>query len=318
MDNAITLNSNSNTTRLLTREKPILEQKPEYTIESKLFLPPNPERKGEGGLRTKGYFKKSYDNKLLISIVTVVYNGEKHLEQTINSVLEQGYENVEYIIIDGGSTDGTLDIIKKYEDQIDYWVSEPDNGIYNAMNKGTSLCCGDYVAFLNADDWHNGDTVETIVNALYECPTIDYIFGNVAMYKNDISECVFNENLQNYKNYMPFGHPSLYLKRSVLLNIKFDEKYKVIADYNLVLTLINENYSYVYIDKILANYRIGGISSTSNLDAEHFTLFRKHFGLMQAISNHILRLKNKHIRSKYRKIKHLVRKILVKYKLISL
>jgi len=98
---------------------------------SKLFLSEGENRKGEGGQRTKGHFKKSYEKKPLISVITVVFNGEKYLEETITSVINQTYENVEYIIIDGGSTDGTLDIIKRYEDKIDYWVSEKDNGIYD-------------------------------------------------------------------------------------------------------------------------------------------------------------------------------------------
>jgi hypothetical protein len=108
--------------------------KEDEKFDTYLFLPEGENRQGEGGLRIKGYFKKSLDNKPSISIITVVYNGEKYLEETIKSVITQTYDNVEYIIIDGGSTDGTLDIIKKYEDYIDYWVSEKDGGMYNAIN----------------------------------------------------------------------------------------------------------------------------------------------------------------------------------------
>ena len=305
------------TTKLLTKEKPLLKQKTEYKLERKLLLSPNSERKGEGGLRTKGLFKKSYENKPLISIVTVVYNGEKYLEQTIKSVLDQGYDNVEYIIIDGGSIDSTLDIIKKYEAQIDYWVSEPDIGIYNAMNKGTSLCSGDYVAFLNADDWYNKDTVEIVVNRLARKQKVDYLFGNVAMYENGTISWVFKENLKKHKSNMPLGHPSLYLKRSVLLTKKFDENYKIVADYDLVLRLVNENYSYAYIDQTLANYRIGGISSTGDLAAEHFTLWHNHFGLIQAIDSYMLRHTNKTISQRYEKTKYLIKKFLDKHKLIT-
>ena len=133
-------------------------------VQSVLFLPPNPERKREGGLRTKGYFKRSYDEASalsdnsplpLVTIITVVFNGEKYLQQTIQSVINQTYDNVEYVVIDGGSTDGTVDIIRKYEDKIDYWVSEPDQGIYDAMNKGIQLAGGEIVGLINSDDCYH-------------------------------------------------------------------------------------------------------------------------------------------------------------------
>ena len=146
------INRTYSTTSLLTTKKPDILPNLEDQFETLLFLPKGENRKGEGGLRTKGYFKKPYEDKPLISIITVVYNGEKYLEETIQSVINQTYDNVEYIIIDGGSTDGTVDIIKKYEDQIDYWVSEKDTGMYNALNKGFSCAQGDYLGWLNADD----------------------------------------------------------------------------------------------------------------------------------------------------------------------
>src|ERR1700742_4639960 len=114
----------------------------------------------QGGLRLKGIKKQSEIDNPLVSVVTVVYNGAKHLEQTINSVLNQSHKNVEYIIIDGGSTDGTLDIIKRYEDKIDYWQSERDGGIYFAMNKGVSLAKGELIGILNADDFYLLDTAK--------------------------------------------------------------------------------------------------------------------------------------------------------------
>jgi DNA-binding NarL/FixJ family response regulator len=108
MTNIICLDEKYSTTRLATKEKPEIVNDPEDKFETVLFLPESESRKGEGGLRAKGYFKKSYDDKSLISIITVVFNGEKYLEETIQSVINQTYDNVEYIIIDGGSTDGTL------------------------------------------------------------------------------------------------------------------------------------------------------------------------------------------------------------------
>jgi Glycosyl transferase family 2 len=105
-----------------------------------------------GGLRTQGLFKDFDPRRPAISIVTVVYNGEKYLEQTIQSVINQSYDNLEYIIVDGGSTDRTLEVIAKYNNYINYWVSAPDHGIYPAMNKGTRLATGSHILHLNADD----------------------------------------------------------------------------------------------------------------------------------------------------------------------
>jgi hypothetical protein len=105
-----------------------------------------------GGLRTRGLFKSAPADLPLLSIVTVVYNGSKYLEQTIQSVIHQSYPHLEYIIVDGGSTDGTLEILRRYEDRINYWISDVDGGIYSAMNKGTRLAQGSHVLHLNADD----------------------------------------------------------------------------------------------------------------------------------------------------------------------
>jgi glycosyltransferase involved in cell wall biosynthesis len=105
-----------------------------------------------GGLRTKGITKQSQPTMPLITVITVVRNGEKTLEQTILSVVNQTYGNIDYIIVDGASTDGTLDIIRKYEDKIDYWQSEPDEGIYSAMNKGIDLADGEWINFMNSGD----------------------------------------------------------------------------------------------------------------------------------------------------------------------
>ena len=114
VSNIIYLDERYSTTKLLTKEKPEIVKNGGDKFQSVLFLPEVEGRKGEGGLRTKGYFKKSYEGKPLITVITAVFNGEKFLEETIKSVLNQTYDNVEYIVIDGGSTDRTIDIIKKY------------------------------------------------------------------------------------------------------------------------------------------------------------------------------------------------------------
>ena len=111
-------------------------------------------------------------NKLtLVSIITVVYNGEKYLQQTIDSVVNQSYRNIEFIIIDGGSTDGTLDIIKANEESVSKWISEPDEGLYDAMNKGIRLSRGEIIGMINSDDWYELDAVKIMVEAFLNNPT---------------------------------------------------------------------------------------------------------------------------------------------------
>ena len=118
------------------------------------------ERYGEGGLRIKN---KKYKNPLF-SIITVVYNGEKYLEKTIESVIKQKFKNFEYIVIDGGSTDNSVKIIEKFEKKIDYWVSEKDRGIYDAFNKGMRVSKGKFIGFINSDDIYKKNALKIISN----------------------------------------------------------------------------------------------------------------------------------------------------------
>jgi len=307
MDNFIHLDANSSTTRHLIEKKPVITYDPIYKLEPKLFLTPTSERQGEGGLRTKGLCKKSYKGKPLISIVTVVYNGDKHLEQTIQSVLKQTYNNIEYIIIDGGSTDNSLNIIKKYSGQIDYWISEPDSGIYNAMNKGISLCTGEYIAFLNADDWYNLDTLELVSKAAEG--NNDFICGDVKILSIDdtAADTIMKVDIDNYKVRMPLGHPALFVKRFHLLKYGFDESYRIIADYDFVLKLIEDYISHAYIQQPLTNFRLGGISSSEDLRKERLKLYYNHFGLGYALSYFIKQSENPLLRSVKLLIKWLIR-----------
>ncbi|MDP3465855.1 MAG: glycosyltransferase family 2 protein [Sulfuricurvum sp.] len=272
---------------ITTQTQSHLEQNPEYKLTRKLFWPAHEKRQGEGGLRTRGYFKKSYDHKPLMSVVTVVYNGQENLEQTINSVLDQTYDNIEYIIIDGGSRDGTLEIIQKYEDKIDYWVSEPDGGIYSAMNKGASLATGDYISYINADDWYNNDTIQSVVSAI-DHNNIDYIFGNVDIYADNAFHSTLKKQFEQYKFNTPFGHPALFVKTHHLLTTPFNTDYKVIADYDFILELIAKKFNHYYLDNSLTNFRLGGISSSANLNKEKFRLYYTRFGLIRAVYSYLL------------------------------
>lgn len=218
MADMICVDETYSTTRLLTHEKPTIKKKPEDKFESLLFLPEGEGRKGEGGLRTQGYFKTSQTDKPLITVITVVFNGEQFLEETIQSVINQTYDNVEYIIIDGGSTDGTLDIIRKYEHAIDYWVSEKDKGIYGAMNKGCDLALGAGLIFLNAGDRFIGDvlTNELAIPSILPCK-IKHENGKITEHQ-----------LKDFRMGMPVSHQAMVFQNS---DIRYDLKISISADY---------------------------------------------------------------------------------------
>ena len=261
------------------------------------------DHKNKGGSVTRGV--------PLMSIVTVVYNGKKHLEQTIKSIFEQGYDNVEYIIIDGGSTDGTVEIIKKYEEHIDYWASEPDGGIYDAMNKGASLCSGEYVAFLNADDWYNLGVFDDIVPVLLD-EKPDYIFSDVDIYVEDEYYMLEKADLRRVKNRAPFNHQTLFVKRDILLEMPFDIKYPIIADYNLMIQLVKKKYTYKYINKPIASFRGGGTSTVMDFNYEAFRLHEKEFGLLNAIHMYLLRQDNKLIVSILKQMQRIKHRLLIR------
>ena len=130
-----------------------------------------------------------------ISIITVSYNAVKTIEETINSVLNQSYSNIEYIIIDGGSRDGTVDIIKKYQDKINVWISEPDKGIYDAMNKGIKLAKGDWIGIINSDDCYCIDAFDTILNTISKNPNAELIFGNLNIIDKKMKLRMTNKNI---------------------------------------------------------------------------------------------------------------------------
>ena len=283
MTNALCIDEKYSTTKLATKEKPSIENGVEDKFETVLFLPEGENRKGEGGLRTKGYFKKSYEGKPLVSIVTVVFNGEKYLEETIRSVINQSYDNVEYIIIDGGSNDGTVDIIGKYEDKIDYWVSEADGGIYDAMNKGIATCSGEIIGIVNADDVIYNRTLSHVVSMMRKYPNVRYVYGTVDLatgegdvygHMRPLTEKELNKRLYSE---MPFPHPSLYVKSNVYKEIGlYNSAYRLSADYDFVLTLIEKKIRKVELLQSVGFFRDGGQSGEIQSFLENKNILLEH------------------------------------------
>lgn len=174
-----------------------------------------------------------------VTVVTVCYNSVNTIEKTILSVLNQTYPDVEYIIIDGGSTDGTIDIIKKYADRLAYWVSEPDKGIYDAMNKGITVASGKYINFMNADDtFYDNEVIKTIFSTDYDD---DVIYGKTLKVTPTSTYVMRNRPISFLSQNISFGHQASFSKVELMKKIKFDLRYKSAADYDFFHTVMKNN-----------------------------------------------------------------------------
>ncbi|NDY42302.1 glycosyltransferase [Dissulfurirhabdus thermomarina] len=219
---------------------------------------PADEARKEGGLNVTGRRKKSrWPVKPLISIITVVYNGGRTIEKTIKSVLDQSYKNIEYIIVDGKSTDNTLEIIKKYENRIDYWISEKDEGIYDAMNKGVKKASGDWILFLGADD--------ILLDCLGQFAEImdnpkNLYYGNVEFSSSGKTYGgKFNLIKLITKN---IPHQAIFYPSFAFKEFSFETRYKVLADYALNLRLYaKKDIKFVYVPVCVSIFNDSGMSS---------------------------------------------------------
>jgi glycosyltransferase involved in cell wall biosynthesis len=281
---------NYSTTRMLTTKKPHDTSNSRDAFE----FPPHTGRKGEGGLRKQGFFKNSFPDKPLVSIITVVYNGAETLEKTVESVLDQTYDNVEYIIIDGGSTDGTLDVIKKYENGIDYWISEPDKGIYDAMNKGISQANGDFVNFMNAGDaFADADTLSDIFENA-QADGDDLIYGPYIVVDHTSGQ----QKLVKPKAFTRFNlifwmtrtvcHQAMFVHKSVLTSYPLE--YRLKGELYWYFDLCRRVRRFRVVDRPVVHYRMGGVGDTyvgrNALEALRVT-FRQN-GLLGVLSLPIL------------------------------
>ena len=209
-----------------------------------------------------------------ISVITATYNSSATLRDTIESVLRQTYSNIEYIIIDGASTDSTMDIVNQYEPQFGgrmRYISEPDNGIYNAMNKGIAMATGDIIGILNSDDFYTAnDILEQVAASFTEAPDTDAVYGDIHFVKDsDLTRCVRYYTSKHFRRWqMRFGfmpaHPSFYCRREIYRQYGvFDDSFRIAADFELLLR-------FVFVHRIKTTYlpldfvtmRTGGISTS--------------------------------------------------------
>jgi len=200
-----------------------------------------------------------------ISIITVVYNGITVLEKTIKSVIKQTYDNIEYIIIDGGSTDDTVGVIKKYENKVSYWVSEPDKGIYDAMNKGINLATGQWINFMNAGDiFFDIDIVEKIVPLLDDNMLV--VYGGTMLDHGTYTSLRNDLDLSNMYYGQVLGHQSSFVDATYHKKNLFSLKYKIAGDYDFFLkTYVNNKTKFKRVSLVVAIFAMDGVSANNKI-----------------------------------------------------
>ncbi|MDB5128404.1 glycosyltransferase family 2 protein [Mucilaginibacter sp.] len=229
--------------------------------------------------------------KPVLSVITIVYNNARDIERTLLSVLNQTYDAIEYIVVDGASNDGTLEIIKRHEGHIAKLISEKDKGIYDAMNKGLSLATGDYVIFMNSgDEFYAPDTVAKVFAT---APDADIYYGETEMV-NDERESLGQRrhkapskfNWRSFKYGMSVSHQAIYIKRSLVE--PYDPKYQLSADIDWIIRAAKKAKKIVKVDGYVAKYLVGGMSKAKHKQSllERFDIMKRHYGLIPTVLNH--------------------------------
>jgi glycosyltransferase involved in cell wall biosynthesis len=241
--------------------------------------------KKEGGLRTKGYFKKHTREKPLITIVTVVYNGHKYLEETILSVINQKYNNIEFIIIDGESTDNTIDIIHRYEHAIDYWISEKDEGVYDAMNKASNLAKGEWISYMNCgDSFCNNEVIKKIKFNHFSRYVIIHgnskVFsGNRKLIKVQRSFKMNKFNLSIFATGVACHQAVFYSKK---INFNYPKKYKLKGELYSYFEYLKHGKA-IRLDLNICNFFLGGMGSREKRknNKEKWAVLKDQVGIMR-------------------------------------
>jgi glycosyltransferase involved in cell wall biosynthesis len=241
----------------------------------------------EGGLRARGEVKSRKGDAPLVSIITVVRNGMPLVERTIDAILSQTYPNIEYIVVDGASTDGTVDLLRRREGEIDYWMSEPDAGLYDAMNKGIALVsdASAYVMFANSDDrLHEPRTIQNLVSA---GKGADFIYGKQILTDGETSAVLGNEvNLKDLAR-GNVSHAATLVRRDVFDTVgKFDLRYKLVADYDFFVRCFQHPVESRFVDQIVSEVSMFGLSETQFrlLLRERLDVIANRFGAVSRLT----------------------------------
>ncbi len=230
---------------------------------------------------------------MILSVITVVRNDASHIEKTIQSVLSQTYEKIEYIVIDGASTDGTVETIKRYQTQIDHWVSEPDKGLYDAMNKGLKKASGDYICFLNSGDIFLNSATVTQMFSSVKYP-VDVLYGDTIIVDDDGHvKGKRRHRPPNELTWRSFKHGMLVAHQAFIparrLTLEYDLTYKFTSDYDWCINILKNANAIHNTHQVLIQFLDGGISK-QHLRAsliERFKIMKKNYGLPQTIATHI-------------------------------
>lgn len=225
-------------------------------------------------------------NRIKFSIITVTYNAIDYIEKAIQSVELQNYNNKEYIIIDGNSTDGTIDIIKRHKSNIKIFISEPDNGIYDAMNKGLNYADGDFVFFLGADDtFFNSNVLQSVANKITDLGSVYY---------GDAMMLPLNRILWGKYNKIKLGignicHQTIFYPKCIYKKYQYDKKYVLFADYVMNIKLYRK-YNFIYLHETIAYYNQTGISSKrqdKEFEKNKIALIVNNLGIIPLVSRYI-------------------------------
>ena len=228
-----------------------------------------------------------------LSVITIVYNNVCDIERTILSVLGQTYTNIEYIIVDGLSNDGTLQVINKYKDRIGKLISEKDNGIYDAMNKGLTAATGDYVIFMNSGDEFYADA--TVANVFASADDADIYYGETEMI-DDNGQSLGQRRHQapaaftwrDFKYGMSISHQAIYIRRP--LTEPYDSRYQLSADIDWIIRAAKKARKIVNVNQYVAKYLVGGMSKKKHRQSlqERFNIMKRYYGLVPTVLNHFV------------------------------
>ncbi|PAW92418.1 glycosyl transferase [Mucilaginibacter sp. MD40] len=227
----------------------------------------------------------------VLSVITIVYNNARDIERTLVSVLNQTYPNIEYIVVDGASTDGTLEIIKRYGSRISKLISEKDKGIYDAMNKGLAAATGDYVIFMNSgDEFYDAHTAEKVFAT---AEGADIYYGETEMVNDERQSLGRRRHKapekftwRSFKYGMSVSHQAIYIRRSLVE--PYDPKYHLSADIDWIIRAAKKAKKIVRVDGYVAKYLVGGVSKARHRQSllERFDIMKRHYGLIPTLFNH--------------------------------